>query len=267
MTRLNRLFLALNIEAPWPDTYPKGRFLKVESRHLTLAFLGQVEKNLLLDYLKTVPPPPFNVGPVGVFQDVLFLPVRKPHVVAWKVQWIEQEVAIESWRKTLVSWLQDHHFPPFQHPGPFLPHVTIARQPFETKPWRQAFKPLPLITRELVLYESLGNLNYKPLWTKPLIPPFEVIPHTADLAFRIYGESLEALYLHAFIALSFECPLLFTLFDTTPTLHSLEDLIIALNALITIADQKFNIPFKALSFHGSICEQQGILSWDMIVDI
>jgi hypothetical protein len=55
---------------------------------------------------------------------------------------------------------------------PFLPHVTLARRPFRAIEWEEAFKPLPCWVEAIHLYESLGNLTYKPIWSHPFTIPW-----------------------------------------------------------------------------------------------
>ena len=35
-----RLFFGFEVKAPWPQGLPKGRILKEDQRHITIAFLG-----------------------------------------------------------------------------------------------------------------------------------------------------------------------------------------------------------------------------------
>ena len=71
-----RLFLALEVEAPWPSTYPSGRLIDETMRHITLAFLGNVSPEPLMEHLDELPHPSFQIGPAGRFEKMLFLPEK-----------------------------------------------------------------------------------------------------------------------------------------------------------------------------------------------
>ncbi|MBS0621446.1 MAG: hypothetical protein JSR80_00585 [Verrucomicrobia bacterium] len=250
-----RLFFALQIEAPWPEELPGGRLLDPEHRHLTLAFLGNVEMPSLEGFL----PPPFKVGPVGYFDKVLFLPHKDPNVAAWHVNWFEQN-PLQHYPEELLRFLG-------KTPRSCLSHVTIARKPFNAKEWSSAFSPLPLKVTGLHLYESVGHLRYEPVWSYPLLSPFDEIDHTADIAFCVRGENFDQLYLNARAALAFLCPSLLEISSPPIAVTKVEEIVIALNALITEADIRWGSPFKAVSFSGNVREKQSILEWEMIVDV
>jgi len=258
---MNRLFLGLEVNAPWPSNYPAGRMVENSSRHITLAFLGNVEKVPVLELLKEMPTPPFSVGTAGFFDHCLFLPQHRPHVVSWHVHWLDN--LFTAFQQELASWWRDQQYEIDRRE--FLPHVTVARSPFTPDQWKQHFQKLPLITSHIHLYQSMGNLVYQPQWTYQLTPPFEEIDHTADKAFNIYGHNLQQLHQHAQIALAFLYPpLLNYLIETIDS--SLDDIIIALNDMISLADQEISCPLKAVSFHGKI-EGCNLLKWEMIVDV
>jgi hypothetical protein len=40
-----------------------------------------------------------------------------------------------------------------------------------------------------------------------------------------------------------------------------------LNEAIARVDEQMGTPFKAVSFHGDIQEEEGVLKWEMIVDV
>lgn len=261
-----RLFFAAEVAAPWPKRLPQGRILRETDRHLTLAFLGNVSYQKILDLLHTVPPPPFAIGLVGQFDKCLCLPRKHPHVIAWHVDWLEDPTALLAYQQQLVDWLTCHALPPLQHEE-FLPHVTVCRSPFITEEWKAAFIKLPCHISSIHLFESMGNSLYESRWQLPIKPPFEEIPHTADIAFRLYGESLQQLYIHAQAALAFHYPPLLHYFSPAFVGEHLDDLIIALNEIVTKADVEGQCPYKAISFHGELIEQEQILTWEMIVDV
>jgi hypothetical protein len=98
-----------------------------------------------------------------------------------------------------------------------------------------------------------------------LIPPFKEIEHTADLAFQLHAESIPALCQNAFTALAFHFPQLIQFKQEPPTLK--EKIISTLNYALAKADAALGCPFKAVSHHGEIKEKDGLLSWEMIVDV
>lgn len=262
---LKRLFFALELEAAWPHPLPEGRLLKEEERHVTLAFLGnqsfsQLQK-ALMDFPLKGPVP----GLAGICTKLLFLPKRFPHVVAGHVEWIDP-IALQNIYQETSSWLARHNYP--LDPREYHPHVTIARKPFRIRSWKDAFSPFPLIAKAINLYESVGNLQYQPVWRFPLIPPLEEIEHTADIGFKVRGKDIHQLFQHAQIALSFKFPELLRFMSEGQQLENLDDLIIQLNGIVSRADSEVGCPFKAISFHGNIKQDEGNgLIWEMIVDV
>jgi 2'-5' RNA ligase len=267
---IKRVFFGLNTQAPWPERFPRGRVLEEQSRHMTLAFLGEIEYFRLKDVLSEIPRPLFKVGLTGIFDSCLFLPPKHPHVVSWHVDWLEKEDSLLSYRNELVDWLKKVDLPPKNEDREFLPHVTLSRQPFDVEGWNKAFFKCPLIAFEIHLYESLGNSRYQSLWSHSLIPPFMEFEHTADIAFAIYGENLEQLFIHAQMALAFRFPPMIPFLKRDEQISNLDDLVIALNDIVsqTDAQAEESAPFKAVSFHGEIQKDlNGVLKWEMIVDV
>lgn len=261
-----RLFFGMEVKAPWPDNLPYGRLLDETHRHMTLAFLGNVYYPKVQKALPTFPKPTFKVGFAAKFDQCLFLPPKHPHVVAWHVEWMQNSIEILKFQESVIKWLQEKDFATAITPN-FLPHVTLARSPFNKKLWRKKFVPLPLIIQDIHLYESLGNLKYKPIWSYSLLAPFEEIEHTADIAYIIRGYSLDHLYYHAALALCFNfIPSLPYLQIKTGFVH-LEDVIIELNYLVAHLDQEIGCPFKAVSFHNHLEKKDNFFSWEMIIDV
>jgi len=260
-----RLFFGMEAHAPWPEALPDARTLRAKHRHITLAFLGDSSYGKIKALIPKVPRPPFRVAPVGLCDSCLFLPRRDPKVVTWHVDSLGDHDLLADYQETLSTFLeaQGYHF---EH-REFLKHVTLGRSPFLPSQWKKAFKPLPIYFQNLHLYESHSGLRYEPIWTHDLLPPFEEIEHIADIAFRIYGESLEQLYLNAQIALAFECPEILPFYDSALHVKSLEEMIMRLNEIVSRADHQIGTPFKAVSFHGTIKKEGGILTWEMIVDV
>jgi len=263
-----RVFFAFEVKAPWHDQLPDGRILSESDRHLTLAFLGDIHFPSLERILSSFPKPPFKVGMVGQFNKCLFLPPKRPNVVAWHIDWFDKGDGPAIFQQKVIQWLQQHGFSENHSKQHFLPHVTIARRPFQISEWKQIFHPLPVMITNIHLYESLPGLTYRPCWTYCLKPPFEEIEHTADIAFLIRGENLLQLHYHALTALTFLSPLLLSYLPRKTKIKNLDDLIIDLNALITEGDIEKGVPLKAVSFHGEIIEEEDhTLLWEMIVDV
>jgi len=264
-----RLFFAMEVAAPWPEKLPMGRVLAEEHRHCTLAFLGQTHYPKLVEALNaSFPSPTFPVGLVGQFDRCLFLPERHPHVVAWHIRWLEEAQQLLNYQKAFVHWLQNQGFHPQHAEREFLPHVTLCRSPFDPHHWKKAFSPLPMMTKGIHLYESLGHSQYKPLWQHPIPAPFEEIEHTADIAFRVRGTTFQALHQHARVALAFRHTPILDYVPEASLADNLDDIIIDLNHLIAQADRDEGCPFKAVSFHSAIeKEANNVLVWEMIIDV
>ena len=264
---IKRVFFGCEVLAPWPDSLPHGRLLDAAHRHMTLAFLGETPYEILLKILPDFPKPPFTVGFAGHFDKCLFLPERHPHVVAWHVDYLEEQSPLLVFQKTLVEWLKHHDLNPRNSDREFLPHVTLCRSPFSPSLWRKAFVDLPMIIKDIHLYESVGNLKYEPLWSYPLTPPFEELEHTADIAFLVNGATIKQIHVHSQIALAFKFPPILPYFSRKEV-NSIDELIVDINEVVAKSDAAIGIPFKAVSFHGEIKEIPGnIKQWEMIVDV
>lgn len=267
MADFKRLFFALEIAAPWPQDLPQGRCLFEADRHLTLAFLGITDFSRIHSLLPSLPSPP-SMGLAGVFDSCLFLPLRHPHVVAWHIDWWDPSQALQEFQTKLIEWLGFHKIHCDMREREFLPHVTICRQPFLARKWDQAFRPLPMMTSHFHLYESLGHSRYQPVWSYPIVAPFTEIEHTADIAFHIHGHTFEDLYRHAKIALAFKSPsFLPYLSGTLLHVSCIEEIVMDLNMRIGQADAEIGSPFKAVSFHDTLMENNQMLTWQMIIDV
>lgn len=233
---------------------------------MTLAFLGSVSPSRLLERMGSLPLPSWRCGRVAVFDEQRLLPYpRNPNVVAWHVDWCEALPVIPAYQSALASWLREQGYPLDKRK--FLPHVTLARKPFNPREWRNIFTQLPVMLTDVVLYESLGGLRYKPLWKHEVPAPFEELDHTADRAFIVRGEDLQQLLLHAQMALAFKAPELLP-YRRDRTISSRDDAIAALNDMIADADAEEGCCYKAVSYHGEIHEgPQGLLEWEMMVDV
>lgn len=263
---IKRLFFGVEVHAAWPSSLLHGRILDETQRHLTLAFLGNVPFAPLAKILNDCPSLPMRTGSVGFFDSCVMLPPRHPHVVAWQANWWSGGSQLQDYQLILSEWLAAHHYAVDRRP--WKPHVTLCRQPFIIEEWLKAFKPLPFYTSHVHLYESKGDLRYLPIVSFPVQAPFEEISHTADLAFNVYGESLQQLYFHAFAALALNAPELIDYLILGKPIASLVDIIVLLNAIICRADAEIGCPMKAVSFHGEIMVQlDSLLKWEMIVDV
>lgn len=259
-----RLFFGLEISCPWPDHYPDGRMIAEGDRHATLAFLGNHPLNKILTLSEEMPKPPFPLGPVGKFDKCLFIPKEShPRVAAWHFILMEKRDEIEKYQKSLQDFLNGKGF---DLKGDFLPHVTLARKPFDKKEWKEAFVPLPFFIKALHLYESVGNLRYERRYTHALEDPFEEIAHVADIAYLVKAKTMLQLHLHAKIALAFKFPPLLSYFSENVE-DSLDRIVEDLNELVRKADSEIGCAFKAVSYGGEIKEEEGFLTWEMIVDV
>lgn len=259
-----RLFFGAQVVAAWPQELPSGRIISEETRHITLAFLGQHDFTPLLKKLDEAPKPAFSLGIGGIGSDLLFLPKEHARVVALKVDWLEDPHPLYVFQQELSRWLEAAGYSLKKHS--FMPHITIARTPFEREEWQKDFRPIAFYISAFHLYESLGALSYQSLWTYPLTAPFSELDHTADIAYEIRGNSVPQLFANAQLALFFQFPQL-AQFYTPPFTHTLESIIIELNRMIALADTEYGCPFKAVSFHGNIVEKNHMLTWEMIVDV
>jgi len=266
-----RVFFGLEVTAPWPEELPAGRMIEAKRRHLTLAFLGDVDCASLLKSLPKMPLPAFEVGFVGKFDEIMLLPrAAQPHVVSWRVCWLENVELLIAYQQQLSLWSVSEGFVGKAEKN-WLPHVTLCRQPFQPQQWRENFQPLPLVCQTLHLYESTGSLHYEPLWSLSLQAPFEEIEHTADIAFILRATTMAGLYAHAQAALAFDFPALLPYLQFSSLMateiKTTEDIVLALNAIIAIADGQIGVPFKAISFHGKLKQEGSLLAWEMIVDV
>ena len=72
--------------------------------------------------------------------------------------------------------------------------------------------------------------------------------------------------LHAQVALANEFPPFLDFMDQECG-EELDGVIAALNRMISQADATLGCPVKAVSFHGDLREEDGLLIWEMIVDV
>jgi RNA 2',3'-cyclic 3'-phosphodiesterase len=259
-----RLFFGLEALTP-PLLFPSsGRRIERTYLHVTLSFLGNIEAEPLEKIIDSCPPFPYKVGFPAICNQLLFLPSHHPNVVAFQIEEYAP-TPLSNYRRQVIGWLKKNNYPP--DPRPYLPHLTMARQPFNANEWHDFFSPFPIILTNLHLYESVGHLTYEKRWSRLIAAPFEEFEHTADIAFKIRGESMKELHLNAFTALSWRSPSFLSQFSELES-SSLDDMIIDLNHKISLADMEGGTPFKAISFHGDVRKTpEGLLEWEMIVDV
>jgi len=261
-----RLFLGFEALAPWPSQFPNGRMIETKSRHITTAFFGNTSLFRLTSLLDDMPKPPWNVGTVGIFDKVLFLPHNHPRVVALNAPPLTHSDPFFSYQMHLTTWFEEKNYQLDKRD--FLPHVTLARSPFNATEWKNLFSPLPYFTSSLHLYKSLGNLQYEIIWSHQIKPPFTEIEHVADIAFQISGQTPEEIHQNAQIALSFHCPEILPYLKRENLSKSLPQIMMDLNDLVSLADQEIGTPFKAVSYHGDLLQNKnGTLTWMMIIDV
>jgi len=263
---IKRLFFGVEVHAPWPQKLPRGRILDAQYRHMTLVFLGNIDFTVLTKLLDDLPKPQSNIGEVGYFDSCLALAPRHPNVIAWHAHWLGIGNSLPDYQKSLAAYLTQCNF--HIDGRIWLPHITLCRKPFDIQEWNKAFKPLPFYTGSLHLYESMEKNIYTPIWSLAMHAPFVEIEHTADVAFHIRGSTLLQLYYNAFTALAFKFSPLLEFYKQPEDLHSLDDLIILLNDIISRADMSIGSPLKAVSFHGALTTiENETLLWEMIVDV
>lgn len=254
------MFYGFQIDAPWPDHLPPGKYIARQYRHCTLVFLGKKSFEHNADF----PQPSFQTAPVGFFSKCIFLPKNSSRVVSWEMEWFTQ--GIEEYQNTLETFFLEKGFQLDQRE--WLAHVSIARKPEERDTWLNTFEKLPFIVIGLHLYESLGNSNYTSHWKHSFHPPFCELSHTADLAFILYGIDLLTIYHNALIALAYTFPKILSYYEQRTSFDSLDDIIITLNSIIEHTDREIGCPFKAVSFSGEIEQRENtLLQWEMIVDV
>ncbi len=258
-----RLFFGFEVEAPWRKKQPNARLIKPIYRHMTLAFLPKASLDELKRLQGEFPLPQLPYGPCGLLDELIFLPPKRPRVVAAHPKLFHSYTHVAHYQEILTQWLIDHGFSPAHPDRPWLPHVTIGRAPFDPKAWREDFLPLPFISRHMILYQSLGHSTYEKLWKHKLTPPFEEIHHTADIAYRVRAKSYPELFLNALAALAFRAPSLVT-YRVDEKINGLIDVVQLLNRLITQMDIKEGCPLKSVSHQGEVEESEGQLVWEMV---
>lgn len=231
-----------------------------------MLFLGDIVLDEIKKYLDELYLP-CQIGLPGYFNKCLFWPETNPRLVAYQADFFEKNIILDKFHEEIFEFFKERKVL-VKLENRFIPHVTICRDDFNLKLWKETFKQSPLYIKSFNLYESLQNSEYNILWTKDFINPFEEIKHTADIAFIIRGKSYLDLLHSSFIALSFKVEIFLNYVSLLKKVNSIDDVIINLNEIITNAEiDGFDIPFKAVSFHNKIDRKNEIMNWEMIVDV
>ena len=252
---MKRLFFGLEPILPSLDL-PQGRLLQEKDRHHTLVFLGNKEANKVIDYLNNFFKNPLLFSPLATAQNLIFL----SSVAALEIEFISKKDTLLSLKDKLKVAFD------MQDPHPWLPHITLCRAPMDKRHWQEMNIHIPCLFKAFHLYESLGHSTYNILWSSPINPIYKQLPHTADYAFEIYALDYAGLYLHACYAISLEFPSLFSMlqpFNCT----CLDEVIDRLNDWIARVDIIKGSPIKAVSHHAKLNHHQGVIIWEMILDV
>jgi RNA 2',3'-cyclic 3'-phosphodiesterase len=262
-----RIFFGLDINAPWKESEPSGRYIDKSLRHITLIFVGEVADEKVNSIIPILPTPSFKISPSGIFDKVLALPYKHPNVISYEAHFYTYLEELKNYKNSLLSFLEENGISLKVQYKDFLPHASLCRRPFVISEWKKEFSKLPFFGTRVVLYESLGNSVYRTLWSYDFIPPFSEIDHTADIAFDIRGENFFQLYANGFIALSFADEKLAGYFLENEKIENLDDVIISLNKIVTNLDTQIGSPFKGVSFQSNLKHKDNFLEWEMIVDV
>lgn len=233
-----RLFFGFEVDTPDQIALAAGKLLAKKDRHITLAFLGEVDLEILLTHLNHFPKPDFTDGFMGIFSEVLFLPPPHPTSVAYKATFPGKERSIRMFQQRLVNWLKVLGFPPDEPEREWLPHVTFARKPFEFSPWRDAFQSCPFAVSKLHLYESMGDTKYEPRWTYSFKPVYE--------ATIVRGRIFTEWFFHMKAALSMRHPQLWEFFQDSSEPRSHREAYQMINRGIAAANAKHGLGINAL---------------------
>jgi len=263
-----RVFFGFEIETNWLKTPFEKKIIQEKNRHITLLFLADQNFLVIEKVLNEIPSLDLKVPLSGFFDEILFLPKKHPRVVAYRANFMNKTHEIQKFQKDLFEFFKSKNFQMKPNRDNFIPHVTVCRNNFDVQEWKNIFLPFGFYVKSFNLFESLQNSEYKTLWKKDFLKPFDEILHTADIAFNIKGESFFDLLHNAFIALSFKNSIILNYYKDLKNVNNIDDVIINLNELITKAEiDGIHMPFKAISFHADIKRENNILSWEMIVDV
>lgn len=262
-----RLFLGFDVSCHWTYEPDDHQMISHKNRHVTMAFLGRQDVEKLLKALKTLSIFPFSISPAGFFDACLTMPSAHPTVIAWKMHVLTSGKALFAFHATLLKWLDEKKIVCDAKHKELFAHVTVSRNLEMAASWQEGFQPIPFLLTAFHLYESLGDSQYRKLWSRMLLPAFEEIEHVADMGYRIRGKTLRDVYLHAQLALAHYDPNVLKFITGPLKMANLDEIIYSLNQVLTKMDIEMGSPFKAISYHGNLRENEGVLEWEMIIDV
>lgn len=260
-----RCFVAFSVSGPWPD-WDLQKPLLPPFRHLTLAFLGQRDRVQVLQQAQAWRPS-LQVAPLLAADRWSLLPDRNPHVLALSTPLATQQMQVQQVRRNCCQAFGLQL--PIPHDGEqegswdWHPHVTVSRDPKVIPSWA----PLPLVCGDLHLYESLPDRVYRPIYSWAVAPAFEEFEHPADRAYRCRGSSWAELCLSLLWALAQEVPSLVVQAPRCNDVRSHAEAVALLNQILSEADASGPIPWKAVTFHGSIHQQTLPWIWEVVIDV
>lgn len=149
------VFFAFEVKANWPLTLPEGRIIEPSGRHVTVAFLGRHHPSE--SQLNNMPKPPFTAPLLATAIKCLLL----RNVVAWHLAWESDDKKIVEFVKEFQDYWRSQGYAIDKRK--WLPHVSMARVPYDGDAWLQQFIPLQVAITALHLYESQPKLTYKPI--------------------------------------------------------------------------------------------------------
>lgn len=173
-----RLFFAVNFDGKTKnelmsdisalrDLSLEGSFTRRENLHITLAFIGELDRARLGDAIAAAGAIrlarfDFTVGGAGSFGDLIWLGVKEGEA---ELRRLSSAVTAECRARNIGT-----------DPKPFSPHLTIARRTV-MKPgctlsaFSKSIKPIPIPADSLELMESIrinGVLQYRTVYSKQL---------------------------------------------------------------------------------------------------
>jgi RNA 2',3'-cyclic 3'-phosphodiesterase len=261
-----RLFIGIDFVAKWPEQFPDIDIIKEENRHLTLLFLGN-KKEKVKEKLLEFPKPGDTLSSSGIFDKYVGIPKKNSRLIALEGHLING-INLEEYRYNIIDWFKHHQIEYEEYKRSFYPHLTICRKNFTLSKWEKQIVKVPFYLKGVHLYQSHQNSEYIKLKSYLFTPIFTQVEHTADIAFLIRGKDLQSLYINAQIALEFQFENFLNFLDLTTKIISKEQLVMALNTIVSNLDIEIGSPLKAISFHGKFQEKKtGYFEWEMIIDV
>jgi 2'-5' RNA ligase len=264
---IKNFFFAFELETIWEDDFKDLKVIDKKNRHLTLLFLGENNFNEIKKYLDQMSNLNIQIGSVGYFEKVIFLPENNPRAAAYKANFLNDELKIKNYQKELISFFKNKEIN-LKKEKDFLPHVTISRDKFDKKELKNKFIKAPFYIKSFNLYESLFSSNYKSLWKKEYLAPFKEIEHTADIAFEVVGIDCNQLLLNAFTAICFKEFKMLDYINLLKKVSSIDEIIINLNEILTQMEiDGYQAFFKAISLNQKTYKKNNLIFWEMVIDV